>query len=126
MTATRRFLPRRVIGVALAGLCAAMGAHAAPPAADVTAAGVTLRSVQVELPAGDLTFGGGADAQAINDNCLACHSADMVLNQPAMTRAGWQAEVDKMRATYKAPVADADVPAIVAYLVSVKGPGAGK
>ena len=30
----------------------------------------------------------------------------------------WRAEVAKMREVYKAPVADADVPSIVAYLAS--------
>ncbi len=92
----------------------------------MTASGVTLRSVEVTLPTGDRMFPGGAPAEAINDNCLACHSAGMILNQPAMTRAAWRAEVEKMRATYKAPVAAADVPAIVDYLVSIKGAGEGK
>ena len=35
--------------------------------------------------------------------------------------AALQQEVEKMRAQYKAPVADSDVPAIVAYLVNHKG-----
>jgi hypothetical protein len=43
----------------------------------------------------------------------------MVLTQPALPRATWQAEVDKMRGTYKAPVAAADVPAIVDYLANL-------
>jgi len=54
-------------------------------------------------------------------NCLACHSADMVLNQPAMSKVRWQAEVDKMRTAYKAPIDPQDVDAILDYLVSVKG-----
>ena len=45
----------------------------------------------------------------------------MVWNQPNLTRAAWQAEVEKMRAQYKAPVDPADVPAIVAYLADHKG-----
>ena len=66
-------------------------------------------------------FPGGIDAEAINNNCLACHSASMVLNQPRLNRATWQRIVEKMRSRYKAPVADADVPAIVAYLASHNG-----
>jgi hypothetical protein len=90
-------------------------------ATTVSAAGITLRSVSIELPSSDRMFPGDGDADAINNTCLACHSAGMVLNQPALSRAAWQAEVEKMRAQYKAPVDDADVPAIVAYLAKHKG-----
>jgi hypothetical protein len=82
----------------------------------------TLKSANIELPVGDQMFpdhGPGTDA--INNNCLACHSADMVLNQPAMTRAQWTAEVDKMRTAYKAPIEATDVGAIVDYLVGIRG-----
>lgn len=90
------------------------------PAATVAQAAMTFTSVHVELPESDRQFPGpGADA--INNNCLACHSAGMVLNQPAMTQAAWQAEVSKMINAYKAPVAPADVPAIVGYLAKTKG-----
>lgn len=81
----------------------------------------TLRSVSIDLPSGDRTFPPGPGADAINNNCLACHSAGMVLNQPAMPRAAWQTEVSKMVNVYKAPVAAEDVPAIVAYLDATKG-----
>jgi hypothetical protein len=33
----------------------------------------------------------------VNGNCLACHSAGMVLTQPALSAAQWRAEVEKMR-----------------------------
>lgn len=45
----------------------------------------------------------------------------MVLNQPAMTKTQWQAEVDKMRLAFKAPIDAEDVGPIVDYLVSIKG-----
>lgn len=82
----------------------------------VSGHGVTLRSVSLDLPDPGRPFPGGAAADAINNNCLACHSAGMVLNQPSLSRAQWQAEVDKMRNTYKAPIASEDVAAIVDYL----------
>ena len=82
---------------------------------------LSLRSVSVDLPAGDRMFPGGPGADAINNNCLACHSAGMVLNQPALPKAEWEAEVNKMRATYKAPIDAKDVDAILDYLVSIKG-----
>ena len=79
------------------------------------------KSVRVTLPDGMEQFAGpGADA--INGNCLACHSTGMVLNQPTLPKATWEAEVAKMRNVYKAPVVEADIPAIVDYLVRVKGP----
>jgi hypothetical protein len=87
----------------------------------VTAAGVTLNSVGVTLPTGDPMFSGGAEAEAINSNCMACHSIGMVLNQPALSPSVWQQEVDKMRVQYKAPIDPQAVPAIVAYLVAHKG-----
>jgi mono/diheme cytochrome c family protein len=81
----------------------------------------SFKSVSLDLPTGDRMFPGDAKAEAINDNCLACHSAGMVLNQPALAEGAWKAEVEKMINFYKAPVAAEDVPAIVAYLVSTKG-----
>jgi hypothetical protein len=45
----------------------------------------------------------------------------MVLNQPALPKAAWEAEVHKMINVYRAPIDEADVPAIVGYLVSTKG-----
>jgi hypothetical protein len=81
--------------------------------------GVTLRSVSLDLPDPGRLFPGGDAADAINNNCLACHSAGMVLNQPSLSRGQWQAEVDKMRNTYKAPIAPPDVAAIVNYLVDL-------
>jgi len=96
-------------------------ALAAAPPSQITAAGITLHSVSVSLPTGDQTFP-GATADAINNNCLTCHSASMVLNQPALPRADWQAEVGKMRKTYKAPISDQDAALIVIYLAALKTP----
>ena len=86
------------------------------PAPSIAVGGVTLRSVNISLPQSERTFPGGAEADAINSNCLICHSASMVLTQPGLSRAEWQAEVDKMLNFYKAPIAEKDVPAIVDYL----------
>jgi hypothetical protein len=98
---------------------------AAPALLGITPTGaasspIDFKSVKVELPFGDRMFP-GPNADAINNNCLACHSAGMVLTQPRLPRKTWQAEVEKMRAAYKAPVADQDVGPIVDYLVGLKG-----
>ena len=111
--------------LALATLAAGAAAFAQPAAAPadsaastVTGGGVTLHSVSTNFPDSDRLFPGpGADA--INNNCLACHSAGMVLTQPRLSRADWQAEVEKMRSFYKAPVDTTDVPAIVDYLAKL-------
>jgi hypothetical protein len=44
-----------------------------------------------------------------------------VLNQPALSKESWTAEVNKMIHAYKAPVAPEDVGAIVEYLAGLKG-----
>jgi cytochrome c5 len=109
----------RTPAAAAAAALAKTGTAASSPSS-VAAGGITLHSVSLELPASDRTFPGGAAADAINNNCLSCHSAGMVLTQPAMSRAAWQAKVDSMLHNYKAPVAEAEVPAIVDYLANLK------
>lgn len=90
------------------------------PLAAPAATAFELKSVKVDLPDSDKMFEGpGSDA--INNNCLACHSVGMVLNQPALSKQAWTAEVNKMINNYKAPVAPEDVGAIVEYLANVKG-----
>jgi cytochrome c553 len=101
----------------------ALAAEAPPvaPASSVVAGGgVTLHSVSVKLPRSDGTFPGGAGADAINNDCLICHSAGMVLDQAKLSRAQWQDEVNKMRDFFKAPFPAEDVPAIVDYLANLK------
>jgi hypothetical protein len=78
-------------------------------------------SVKVDLPIGDRMFPDGPNSDAINNNCLACHSAGMVLTQPKLPRKVWEAEVDKMRSIYEAPVGDEDANAVVDYLTRLKG-----
>jgi len=107
---TRTLLPIALIaGLAFAPFCA----HAQDK--------LILKSVSVELPNGDRMFPDGPGADAVNGNCLACHSAGMVLNQPAMSKAQWEAEVNKMRTAYKAPIDSKDVAPIVDYLVRIRG-----
>jgi hypothetical protein len=95
-------------------------AQAAATPSTVSGGGITLHSVSFDFPTSDRMFP-GTDADTINNNCLACHSAGMVLNQPVLTQTAWQQEVEKMRGQYKAPVDETDVPAIVAYLTAHKG-----
>ncbi len=55
-------------------------------------------------------------------NCVACHSAEYMLYQPPTApRAYWEAMVTRMKAVFKAPIDDMDMPAIVDYLVKTYG-----
>lgn len=78
--------------------------------------------VSVELPFSAELYpdlGTGAPpADAINNNCLSCHSAEMVLTQPRLMAAEWTGEVAKMRNVFKAPIDPADDAAIVAWLTA--------
>lgn len=85
----------------------------------VSATSIKLKSTKVEYPTSDAQFPGeGADA--INNNCLACHSADHVLNQPPLSKEGWEEVVHKMVTAYKAPISPDDEKQIVEYLVKTK------
>jgi cytochrome c5 len=91
---------------ALALATAEAAASTAPPAPPPAAQGP---------PA---TFPGGPEAEAVNRDCLACHSADMALDQPPLPADAWRAEVDKMVRVYHARVPRDDTAAIVAYLAA--------
>jgi cytochrome c5 len=94
---------------------------ASMPLAARAASPFELKSVKIDLPDSDKMFPAGPGSDAINNNCLACHSAGMVLNQPALSKQAWAAEVNKMINNYKAPIAAEDVGAIVEYLIALKG-----
>ena len=98
-------------------------AYGRPAAAgnSVSGGGLTLTSLSVELPDSEREFPPGLGVEVVQANCAACHSVGMVMNQPALSRATWEAEVRKMVAVYKAPVSDEDAKTIVAYLDSIKG-----
>jgi hypothetical protein len=108
------------VGMVGLGLIAGAG----PTPTSVTAAGVTLTSEIVMLPGSSQVFPnnpGGPSSMQTNANCLTCHSAGMVLNQPNFHKATWQAIVKQMIVQFQAPVAASDVQPIVDYLTSIKG-----
>jgi hypothetical protein len=115
-------------GAVLAGLILAFIGHPEPTAPLAASAPAypnapltfSLKSVSVELPTSDVAFP-GPNAQAITANCLACHSAGMVLTQPSLSKVAWDGIVEKMIHTYKAPIGQGEVAAIVDYLQATKG-----
>ena len=84
----------------------------------------TAKPVQYDLPEDTAELAPGPGLDAAQANCVACHSADYIATQPRNLGdpgAFWTAEVNKMRHSYGAPVPEADVQAIVAYLVATYG-----
>jgi cytochrome c5 len=106
----------------LATLAATLSLLIALPMAARAETAIVLKSVNVTLPESTTQFPEGAGADTANANCLACHSVGMVMNQPTMPKAAWEAEVNKMRNVYKAPVDASSVAEITDYLTSIKGP----
>ena len=85
-------------------------AHAAPKTIQLPPDGVQLK--ESALP-------GYAKAQA---SCVACHSAEYMRYQPpTAARPYWDAMVKRMKAVFNAPIAEADMPEIVDYLVKTYG-----
>jgi hypothetical protein len=80
-----------------------------------------LKPLKVDLSAPGPYFT-GAGSEPVNNNCTACHSAEMVLAQPALSKTVWQAEVTKMTKVYKATINEEDIPAIVEYLSKLRTP----
>jgi len=108
--------------VLLLVLASALALALACVAAAQAAKALTLKSVSVDLPDGDRNLPDGPGLAAMQSNCISCHTPGMILTQPTMPKAFWEAEVAKMRNVYKAPISEKDVPDIVAYLTAVKGP----
>ena len=93
----------------------------------VTGAGAVTKTLTlppdgVQLKASALP--GYAKAQA---QCIACHSAEYMLYQPASApRPYWENMVKRMQQVFKAPVNDADIPDLVDYLVKTYGAEQGR
>ena len=77
----------------------------------------------LRLPAENVTMPDGPSRDVVTSACVPCHSPRYVLDQPRLPRKTWQAEVDKMKNVYGAPIAPEDVPRVVDYLVAVDGDG---
>ena len=91
-------------------------------AATLAAAAPAFKPMTMDLPPDAAAFPDGPNVKTVSQNCLACHSAEMVLDQPPLPKATWAAEVTKMRNVYKAPVTDADAALIVDYLAATHAP----
>lgn len=100
----------RLVALAASFAALAVTASAAPKTMVLPPDGAQLRPSP--LP-------GYAKAQA---NCVVCHSAEYMLTQPPnASRAYWEAMTKRMKAVFKAPINDADIPDIVDYLSATYG-----
>lgn len=87
-------------------------AAAGAPAADISLPAETALFKPSPLPGYAL----------VQRNCMICHSVHYVQTQPPQSpRAYWEATVKKMRKPFGAPFPEADIPAMVDYLVKTYG-----
>lgn len=104
---------KRILALALALALLAL------PLSGCQDAAPTFATASVTLPDTEPAFPAGPGVEAVTNNCSACHSPDMILNQPKQTREQWAKSIDKMRKVFKAEIAEADETAILDYLERV-------
>lgn len=81
---------------------------------------VTFADTAITLPADPTQLPDLPGRDAVIANCTACHSPSTMMQQPQVDRAKWESLVGKMMKTYKAPVDEAAIPAIVDYLLAMQ------
>lgn len=107
----------RVALIAMAGLAFVGGCSRGGGGQSSLPKDFKLSSAAIALPdASTETFPPGPGAEAMDNNCRACHSPSMVLVQPPLSHEEWAKELEKMQKVYKASIDPADLPAIGAYL----------
>ncbi len=86
----------------------------------LVAAAPPTKRLSVTLPEGEgfLPERYGVSSEAVNGNCLSCHSAAMITAQPRLTRVQWSETIAKMRNVYGAPIDPADDKAILDWLLA--------
>ncbi len=120
-------LPLTIVVALIATAIAYFGTRDAPapvasmPAPTVTAAAVNGSVRSIVLPHLDVEVPPGPHQREFVVACTTCHSAALVLNQPAFPQAKWGEIVQKMVKTYGAPIAPDDEPQLVEYLVAIRG-----
>ncbi len=80
-----------------------------------------LRSASIALPADAAT---APLPELVAQNCTGCHSSEMITAQPPLDAKKWQAEIDKMRGVFKAPIAAGDDPQLIAALLALESQAA--
>ncbi len=78
---------------------------------------------EMEVPyiAYEIKMGKGFDA--VNANCLMCHSFGYIINQGPQSKLFWKKKIDKMIVHFKAPITKADQKTVLDYLYKHYGNG---
>lgn len=77
--------------------------------------------VEVPYISYQIKMGHGFDA--VQANCLMCHSFGYIINQGPQSREFWSKKVDKMITHFKAPIEKEDKQTVVNYLFKHYGNG---
>jgi hypothetical protein len=77
--------------------------------------------VEVPYISYEIKMGKGFDA--VNANCLMCHSFGYIINQGPQSRKFWDEKIDKMITHFKAPITKEDKAIILDYLSHHYGNG---
>ena len=77
----------------------------------------------VEVPYISYQIKMGKGFDAVQANCLMCHSFGYVLNQGQQPKAFWKEKIHKMIHAFKAPIAKEDQKIILDYLYENYGNG---
>ena len=77
-----------------------------------------LNSTSITLPGEPASL--PESAALVSVTCTACHSGEMILAQPPLDAAKWQAVIDKMRGAFKASIDPADDAKLVAELIALQ------
>lgn len=83
---------------------------------------VSAKPLKIELPADVPMLKDAPGREVLLTQCLLCHSLDYISSQPPMAAESWKKIVQKMQKTFGAPLPDAQVDAVVAYLATNYGP----
>jgi len=77
----------------------------------------------VEVPYISYQIKMGKGFDAVQANCLMCHSFGYIINQGPQSRAFWKKKVDKMIVHFKAPISKEDAKTVTDYLFKHYGNG---
>jgi len=129
MKANLRRVVTALAGLLLAGTAAAvLGSNylsesisAQATRQDTPLPAVHFAPLNAELPTSSVVFPAGKGSEIANAYCLMCHSAGMVLRQPALTVDEWQTEIRKMQSAFGAPIPADQVDPLACYLGGING-----
>ncbi len=80
-------------------------------------------SEPIEVPYIPYEIKTGKGFDAVQANCLTCHSFGYILNQGPQSHEFWNEKVVKMIKAFKAPITDGDANTITEYLFTYYGNG---